>query len=573
MNRETNAVENPHINKKLLASLYSQAPNKISAGIGKDGQPLLTNIIKPVTHRLGDRLNINLCLAIDEDYNIAIDGKLPWGTVEKDLDHFRHWLQWQDAIIVGAKTYEQLFRFKELKDKFVVVITSDDEMHDIETIGSLKGRVRAHDPVDAMVKIIHKFYTARKFKCVRHFVEVGICGGASLYDYFTPIATTIDVTRVSGDFPREGETYTKVRLLKTLMESDHDTMTFSKLETKNKTGVPIYLANRKYKLRTRCSSIHVEMERPYHVKGEYYHPSNKEKMSYYDIMGLPFVKDAVTFEGVDLTGKTTMSKTMLNVWKAWHKGDKDEIDHIVDEFVKTGNAGMLFSFFRDRAIHVRDERPTYLHISFPPKTQEVLDLFDNKEGLSSKEIFAKMIDINQRHLYETVAKHIKEYGLTDPKREGIYIVTDRSVLSGLVYQFVEKLDINEMTYVEAREKTKSFIENMLSAINMSNVPVPNTLIVMDAQTDARMWRYHQRENTPTQTYISDMDLYTILNHTVFKDMYAAAMYVYGNWGKQLCRIFETNLQEKLNGCNVKFSHNGNSVFAYDTTNTLPVVIE
>jgi len=125
-------------------------------------------------------MTISIIAAISENNVIGKDNKLLWH-ISEDLKRFKK-LTSGKPIIMGRKTYESL-PFKPLPKRKNIVISTQNIKHE----GAI---------------VVNNFETALA-ECKKDD-EVFICGGASIYKHFLPIANKMYLTIIHKAF--EGDT-------------------------------------------------------------------------------------------------------------------------------------------------------------------------------------------------------------------------------------------------------------------------------------------------------------------------------------------------------------------------------
>ena len=126
-------------------------------------------------------MEIIFIVAVDKKRHIGKDGKLPWGRLPRDMDHFRM-LTMGKPIIMGRKTFESIG--KALPGRRNVVLTHDN---DFRAIGC---------------DIVHSVDEA--LALLKDEEEIMIVGGAAIYKAFISKADRMYITEVAGIF--EGDT-------------------------------------------------------------------------------------------------------------------------------------------------------------------------------------------------------------------------------------------------------------------------------------------------------------------------------------------------------------------------------
>ena len=117
---------------------------------------------------------ISIIVAMDEDRGIGFHNKLPW-KLSGDLERFKN-LTMGHHIIMGRKTFESIG--KPLPGRQTIVI-SRNPLYQIDVCTT------ATSPINALA-IAQKNGESEAF----------ICGGASIYAGFLPLANRIYLTRV-----------------------------------------------------------------------------------------------------------------------------------------------------------------------------------------------------------------------------------------------------------------------------------------------------------------------------------------------------------------------------------------
>src|SRR3989344_1176023 len=130
-------------------------------------------------------MNISIIAAIDTNYVIGNNGKLPWGRIAEDLKYFRAKTIGK-PIIMGRKTFESLKT--PLEKRLNIILTKDASF-----------TVRHENCV-----IVHTIKDALAEAKETGAKEVMIIGGAEIFKLFIPFADHIYITIILGEF--EGDT-------------------------------------------------------------------------------------------------------------------------------------------------------------------------------------------------------------------------------------------------------------------------------------------------------------------------------------------------------------------------------
>ncbi|MCD4792810.1 MAG: dihydrofolate reductase [Bacteroidales bacterium] len=127
-------------------------------------------------------MTISIIAALAENNVIGKDNDLIWH-ISEDLKHFKK-LTSGHTIIMGRKTYESL-PFKPLPKRKNIVISKKNDLY-------FEGAIVVKNPEEAL-------------KECKDEDEIFICGGATIYKYFLPLADKMYITKVYKAF--EGDTF------------------------------------------------------------------------------------------------------------------------------------------------------------------------------------------------------------------------------------------------------------------------------------------------------------------------------------------------------------------------------
>jgi len=130
---------------------------------------------------------ISIIVAVAQNNVIGRKNRLPWH-LPADLKHFKE-LTLHKPIIMGLKTFESVG--KPLPGRDNIVLAREPNCQ-------IEGCKIAHSIEEALS-------LARESLLGKENGEVMICGGASIYNQFLPLAQRIYLTRIWADF--EGDTY------------------------------------------------------------------------------------------------------------------------------------------------------------------------------------------------------------------------------------------------------------------------------------------------------------------------------------------------------------------------------
>lgn len=123
-------------------------------------------------------MELKIIAALAENNIIGYQGKMPWGRIKEDLEHFRS-LTIPHPVIMGRKTYESIG--KPLVKRENIVISSNPELIDtssgIYLCNSLEQAISYAEKLDSVAFII---------------------GGQSLYEQTInhPLTSTLEITRI-----------------------------------------------------------------------------------------------------------------------------------------------------------------------------------------------------------------------------------------------------------------------------------------------------------------------------------------------------------------------------------------
>lgn len=118
--------------------------------------------------------SLSIVAAVAENGVIGFNGKLPWNLPE-DLKHFQE-LTKNSTVIMGRKTFESIG--KPLKNRENVVISRNNYYH--------PGVLTANSLFEATIKA--------------NFDKVFVIGGSQIYSEALPIANTLELTKIKGDY-------------------------------------------------------------------------------------------------------------------------------------------------------------------------------------------------------------------------------------------------------------------------------------------------------------------------------------------------------------------------------------
>ncbi len=115
-------------------------------------------------------------LAIDDNFGIGKDNKLPWKHIRADMKHFKD-LTLGNAVLMGRKTFQSIG--KALPGRENIVLTTNENFSEsgVITVASMKQALE---------------YAKNK--------DVYILGGATVYEEFLPYTDVIYLTRVHASF-------------------------------------------------------------------------------------------------------------------------------------------------------------------------------------------------------------------------------------------------------------------------------------------------------------------------------------------------------------------------------------
>lgn len=126
-------------------------------------------------------MTISIIAAFGNNRVIGKNNKLPWN-LPADLQHFKE-LTLGKPIIMGQRTFESIG--KPLPGRINIVLSQDPNFNP-------PGCIVARSIQEAL-------------EAARPFEEVMICGGASVYKQFLPLADRMYLTLIDAEF--EGDTF------------------------------------------------------------------------------------------------------------------------------------------------------------------------------------------------------------------------------------------------------------------------------------------------------------------------------------------------------------------------------
>ena len=129
--------------------------------------------------------NVEGILAIDENYGLAKNGKIPWKNKD-DLVFFKN-KTINNVVIMGINTLLSLPKKEPLKDRHNIVITGDTvkysklytQFNNIEFVNA-----------NTVVNFLYSFPDKTIF----------IIGGNQVYNLLLPYCSTIWLTKITGDY-------------------------------------------------------------------------------------------------------------------------------------------------------------------------------------------------------------------------------------------------------------------------------------------------------------------------------------------------------------------------------------
>jgi len=125
-------------------------------------------------------MKISMIVAMAEDRVIGLDNKMPWH-LPADLQHFKK-MTLGKPVIMGRKTYDSIGR--PLPGRLNIVVSRDAKL-------TIEG-------VTCVTCVEQALLAAKGVE------EVMIIGGATIYDYFLPVANRLYLTFI--DLKTEGDT-------------------------------------------------------------------------------------------------------------------------------------------------------------------------------------------------------------------------------------------------------------------------------------------------------------------------------------------------------------------------------
>lgn len=126
-------------------------------------------------------MTISIIAAIAKNNVIGNNNRLPWH-LPSDMRRFRK-ITMDKAIIMGQKTFESIG--KPLAGRFNIILSKDPNL-----------KIDKCMVVNSIEKALEKS---------KNFSEIMVCGGASVYKQFLPLANKMYLTLINAEF--EGDAY------------------------------------------------------------------------------------------------------------------------------------------------------------------------------------------------------------------------------------------------------------------------------------------------------------------------------------------------------------------------------
>jgi dihydrofolate reductase len=129
--------------------------------------------------------NVEGILAIDENYGLAKNGKIPWKNKD-DLTFFKN-KTINNVVVMGINTLLSLPKKEPLKDRHNIVITSEADKYSklYETFKNIEF-VNAKNVLTLLSSFPNK--------------TIFIIGGNQVYNLLLPYCSTIWLTKIKGDY-------------------------------------------------------------------------------------------------------------------------------------------------------------------------------------------------------------------------------------------------------------------------------------------------------------------------------------------------------------------------------------
>lgn len=125
-------------------------------------------------------MNVNLIVAVDNDFGIGKDGKIPWN-LPSDRVRFSHFTK-NHICVFGRKTYETL---PKLNDREIIVMSSQKNVEEKKN----KIKMISSDPKEIIA-----------FAKKQREHDLFICGGEDVYKEFLPFYSHIFMTHVYNNY-------------------------------------------------------------------------------------------------------------------------------------------------------------------------------------------------------------------------------------------------------------------------------------------------------------------------------------------------------------------------------------
>lgn len=123
-------------------------------------------------------IKISIIVAVGNNLEIGKDNKMLWH-LPNELKYFKN-TTWGMPIVMGRKTFESLGRPLPGRENIVITQQKDWSAEGVVAVHSIDEAIEAASRTDA--------------------TELFIIGGGNIYEQTLPMAETLYITRVNGDF-------------------------------------------------------------------------------------------------------------------------------------------------------------------------------------------------------------------------------------------------------------------------------------------------------------------------------------------------------------------------------------
>lgn len=140
--------------------------------------------------------NIESIVAVDQNYGLAKDGKIPWKS-KTDMSFFKQ-KTINNIVVMGSKTFTSLPKSAPLKDRLNIVLTNKC----LNVNESEKDNLLYFNELEllAFLQKPEKYINADQYKYLNKDYTIFIIGGKQIYDAFCSLCSTIWITKIKADY-------------------------------------------------------------------------------------------------------------------------------------------------------------------------------------------------------------------------------------------------------------------------------------------------------------------------------------------------------------------------------------